>query len=254
MHFECDNICDDFAFIECVGITKNIPCSLVLVPLQYVHLGFTYILSTCVMDLKRFAIGGLRQIDSGYKDSDPNELFCLGKGIPMLKKLVSYLGKKKPSIIKKSVGNFIRPQILNLEDRLTPSQTVSLTLNAGVLEIKSNTTNGETNNFSITQDSPTSNFIRFTGAGGTVFDGNAALFTSGFNTSLAQVNSLNLTNFNKILVYGGLGNDQINLGNLNGNIIGASAQPNFSFEIDVLSTAGGSSGGADSLTVSGNVV
>jgi hypothetical protein len=237
-----------------VGITKNIPCSLVLVPLQYVHLGFTYILSTCVTDLKRFAIGGLRQIYSGYKDSDPNELFCLGKGIPMLKKLVSYLGKKKPSIIKKSVGNFIRPQILNLEDRLTPSQTVSLTLNAGVLEIKSNTTNGETNNFSITQDSPTSNFIRFTGAGGTVFDGNAALFTSGFNTSLAQVNSLNLTNFNKILVYGGLGNDQINLGNLNGNIIGASAQPNFSFEIDVLSTAGGSSGGADSLTVSGNVV
>ena len=172
----------------------------------------------------------------------------------MFKKIVSSLWKKKPSISNYNSGNYFRPQILNLEDRLTPSQTVSLNLVAGVLQIQSNTSSGETNTFTITQDSPTSNFIRFTGASGTVFNGNAALFSSGFNTSLAEVNSLNLTDFNKILVYGGQGNDLMTLGNLNGNIIGAVAQPNFGFEIDVLSSAGGSSLGADSLIISGNVV
>jgi len=172
----------------------------------------------------------------------------------MFKKIVSSLWKKKPSISKYNSGNYFLPQILNLEDRLTPSQTVSLNLVAGVLQIQSNTSSGETNTFNVTQDSPTSNFIRFTGAGGTVFNGNAALFSSGFNTSLAEVNSLNLTDFNKILVYGGQGNDLITLGNLDGNIIGAVAQPNFGFEIDVLSSAGGSSLGADSLIISGNVV
>ena len=172
----------------------------------------------------------------------------------MFKKVVSSLWKKKTSITKYNSGNYFRPQILNLEDRLTPAQTVSLNLVAGVLQIQSNTSSGETNTFNVTQDSPTSNFIRFTGAGGTVFNGNAALFSSGFNTSLAEVNSLNLTDFNKILVYGGQGNDLITLGNLNGNIIGATAQPNFGFEIDVLSSAGGSSLGADSLIISGNVV
>ncbi|NBY00661.1 MAG: hypothetical protein EBQ87_01560, partial [Planctomycetes bacterium] len=171
----------------------------------------------------------------------------------MFKKLVSSLWNTKASVIKKKL-NYFQPRILNLEDRLTPSQTVSLSLNAGVLEIKSNTSNGETNNFTVTQDSPTSNFIRFTGAGGTVFNGNAALFSSGFNTSLAEVNSLNLTAFNKILVYGGQGNDLITLGNLNGNVIGALTEANFGFEIDVLSTAGGSSLGADSLIISGSVV
>jgi len=172
----------------------------------------------------------------------------------MFKKIVSSLWKKKSSISKYNSGNYFLPQILNLEDRLTPSQTVSLNLVAGVLQIQSNTSSGETNTFNVTQDSPTSNFIRFTGAGGTVFNGNAALFSSGFNTSLAEVNSLNLTDFNKILVYGGQGNDLITLGNLDGNIIGAVAQPNFGFEIDVLSSAGGSSLGADSLIISGNVV
>ena len=178
----------------------------------------------------------------------------LGKGIPMFKKLVSSLWNSKASIINKKKLNYFQPNILNLEDRITPAQTVSLTLNAGVLEIKSNTSSGETNNFTVTQDSPTSNFIRFTGAGGTVFTGNAALFTSGFNTSLAEVNSLNLAAFNKILVYGGQGNDLVTLGNLNGNVIGAVAQPNFSFEVDVLTTAGGSSLGADTLIISGSVV
>ena len=178
----------------------------------------------------------------------------LGKGIPMFKKLVSSLWNSKASIINKKKLNYFQPNILNLEDRITPAQTVSLTLNAGVLEIKSNTSSGETNNFTVTQDSPTSNFIRFTGAGGTVFTGNAALFTSGFNTSLAEVNSLNLSAFNKILVYGGQGNDLVTLGNLNGNVIGAVAQPNFSFEVDVLTTAGGSSLGADTLIISGSVV
>ena len=178
----------------------------------------------------------------------------LGKGIPMFKKLVSSLWNSKASNINKKKLNYFQPNILNLEDRITPAQTVSLTLNAGVLEIKSNTSSGETNNFTVTQDSPTSNFIRFTGTGGTVFTGNAALFTSGFNTSLAEVNSLNLSAFNKILVYGGQGNDLVTLGNLNGNVIGAVAQPNFGFEVDVLSTAGGSSLGADTLIISGNVV
>jgi hypothetical protein len=172
----------------------------------------------------------------------------------MFKKLVSSLWNKKSSISKYNSGNYFQPQILNLEDRLTPSQTVSLNLVAGILEIKSNTSTGETNSFIVTQDSPTSNFIRFTGAGGTVFDGNAALFSSGYNTSLAEINSLNLTGFNKILVYGGQGNDLITLGNLNGNIIGAIAQPDFGFEVDVLSASGGSSFGADSLIISGNVV
>lgn len=172
----------------------------------------------------------------------------------MFKKIVSSLWKKKPSITKYNSGNYFRPQILNLEDRLTPSQTVSLNLVAGVLQIQSNTSSGETNTFTVSQDSPSSNFIKFTGAGGTVFNGNAALFSSGFNTSLAEVNSLNLTAFNKILVYGGQGNDLITLGNLNGNIIGAIAQPDFGFEVDVLSAAGGSSLGADSLIISGNVV
>lgn len=171
----------------------------------------------------------------------------------MLKKLVLSLWNKKSSVIQKKSPNYFRPQVLNLEERITPAQTVSLNLNAGVLEIKSNTTTGETNNFNISQNSPTSNFIRFTGSGGTVFNGNAVLFTSGFNTSLAEVNSFNLTNFNKILVYGGQGDDLITLGNLDGNVIGALTQSNFSFEIDVLSTAGGSSLGADSLIISGNV-
>jgi hypothetical protein len=46
----------------------NISLSLSLLPLLKGHLGFTYMVSTCVMDLKRFAITGFKQIDSRYKE------------------------------------------------------------------------------------------------------------------------------------------------------------------------------------------
>jgi hypothetical protein len=51
-----------------VGIKINIFASSCPTLLPHGHLGITYIESTCVMDLKRFAFTGFKQIDSGYKE------------------------------------------------------------------------------------------------------------------------------------------------------------------------------------------
>lgn len=69
-----------FIFVECVGIKINIYSSSCLTLLPHGHLGITYIVSTCVMDLKRFAFTGFKQIDSGYKELVPNRFNLFGEG------------------------------------------------------------------------------------------------------------------------------------------------------------------------------
>jgi hypothetical protein len=63
-----------------VGIKINISSSSCPTLLPHGHLGITYIVSTCVMDLKRFAFTGFKQIDSGYKELVPNGCNPFGEG------------------------------------------------------------------------------------------------------------------------------------------------------------------------------
>jgi hypothetical protein len=63
-----------------VGIIINIYRSCHALSLLKGFLGLTYIVSTCVMDLKRFAITGFKQIDSGYKELVPNGCNPFGEG------------------------------------------------------------------------------------------------------------------------------------------------------------------------------
>lgn len=144
-----------------------------------------------------------------------------------------------------------RLELVTLESRITPAQTVSVTFASGVLQFKSDSADLENNNFTINQQTAVSKVMQLTGTGGTTFIGDSALFASGYGTPSATINAANLSGFNQILVYGGLGNDAITLGTLNGNILAPNSQNNFGFEVDVLSFNGGGSGGADTLTLSG---
>lgn len=66
-----------------------------------------------------------------------------------------------------------------------------------------------------------------------------------------QVDTRNLAGFSKIVFQGSEGNNSLFLGSMDGNVIGDTASPNFSFEVDVFSTSGGFSSGIDSLQVDG---
>ena len=66
-----------------------------------------------------------------------------------------------------------------------------------------------------------------------------------------QVDTRNLAGFSKIVFQGSEGNNNLFLGSIDGNVIGDTASPNFSFEVDVFSTNGGFSNGIDSLQIDG---
>ena len=141
----------------------------------------------------------------------------------------------------------------SLETRINPSQVVDVTLESGSLVLKSQTQNGEVNIFDITQPDSLAALIRLQGTGGTIFKGTVNLFSSGYGTAQAEINTLNLPGFNRLQVRGGEGDDYISLGNLDGNVIGDQTQKNFGFNIDTFSSNAGSSKGSDYLTVNGIV-
>ena len=66
-----------------------------------------------------------------------------------------------------------------------------------------------------------------------------------------QVDTRNLAGFSKIVFQGSEGNNNLVLGSIDGNVIGDTASPDFSFEVDVFSTDGGFSGGTDLLQIDG---
>lgn len=66
-----------------------------------------------------------------------------------------------------------------------------------------------------------------------------------------QVDTRNLAGFSKIVFQGSEGNNNLVLGSIDGNVIGDTASPDFSFEVDVFSTNGGFSGGTDLLQIDG---
>ncbi|MSR31086.1 MAG: hypothetical protein EXR99_06210 [Gemmataceae bacterium] len=142
-------------------------------------------------------------------------------------------------------------ELVSLENRVTPSQTVSATLVGNTLTFTSNSATGETNQFSLSQVSLTGTVLRLQGVGGTIFNGTGAIFSTGFNTADATIDSAILPGLNKIMVSGGAGNDQITFGNLDGNVLGASDKNDFDFEVDTASVAAGGGGGIDTLTFNG---
>jgi len=74
-----------------------------------------------------------------------------------------------------------------------------------------------------------------------------------FGSTSVQIITTNLAGFSKIVFQGSRGNNNLILGSMDGNVIGDRdpAFPNFSFEVDVLSTIGGFSSGIDSLQIDG---
>ena len=170
--------------------------------------------------------------------------------------MLSFFRKIKDSLgIKKSKS----PQKWNslkldpLESRVNPSQVVDVTFVNGALTFTSNTFALETNSFNITQLNPGSNILQLQGSGGTTFKGSVNLFSSGYGSPNAEINTLSLSGFNKIQILGGDGNDQIVFGNLDGNVIGDVSQADFSFNIDTFSSNAGSSQGADTLLINGEI-
>jgi hypothetical protein len=71
------------------------------------------------------------------------------------------------------------------------------------------------------------------------------------NSQSVQIDTRNLERFSKIVFQGSEGNNNLFLGNIDGNVIGDTASPDFGFEVDVFSTNGGFSSGIDSLQIDG---
>jgi len=173
------------------------------------------------------------------------------RGIKMFKSWFNSLKSKnvKPKWFSR---NFAKPEIVSLEERVTPAQTVSITYLNGILTLKSDTLAGETNTFQVSQITQTGTKIQFTGSGGTIFNSTVPN-TVGNGTANAEIDAKNLANFNQILVQGGLGDDITTFGTLDGNILASSNQNNFSFEVDVVTFSGGGSSGGDTLNINGPV-
>jgi len=164
----------------------------------------------------------------------------------------AFKSKKKQSTV--FPGKNINPKLLCLEDRITPAQVVDISYDSinGFLILQSKALASEANTFSISQVDPSNTTIQFTGSVGTTFNSTVPN-TIFLNPSTAELDAINLVNFNSIIVRGSLGDDRITLGTLDGNVLSASNQNDFNFNMDVVSFSGGGSSGGDLLNISGKV-
>ena len=166
---------------------------------------------------------------------------------------------------KGSNKSFRKPQkhrsnleLLSLEERLNPSTVfVSYDATSGILSLNSEEDGGETSYSAFQSTGIDDNLLNFTATPGdtvTFFKSVAPLvfvnpLSSGSQS--VQVDTRNLAGFSKIIFQGSNGDNKLFLGSMDGNVIGDTASPNFSFEVDVFSTEGGSSGKVDTLQIDG---
>jgi hypothetical protein len=157
-------------------------------------------------------------------------------------------------------------ELMSLEERLNLS-TVFISYTSGVLTLNTETDpNGANSSYTASQSTGSEdnilNFIAPNTTPGefTLFKNNpvnpvnpgAFVVDPGFlGSTSVQIITTNLPGFSKIVFQGSEGNNNLILGSMDGNVIGDTASPNFSFEVDVLSTIGGFSGGIDSLQIDG---
>jgi len=151
-------------------------------------------------------------------------------------------------------------ELLSLEERLNLSTVlVSYDSTLGVLTLNSEADAlGANSSYTAFQstgiDDNLLNFSATLGDSVTFFKSVAPLvfvnpLSSGSQS--VQVDTRNLAGFSKIVFQGSEGNNNLVLGSIDGNVIGDTASPDFSFEVDVFSTNGGFSVGTDLLQIDG---
>ena len=161
---------------------------------------------------------------------------------------------------KKSHNHRTALGLMSLEERLNLSTVfVSYDITSGILTLNSEAdplgTDSSYTAFQSTGiDDSLLNFNATPGDNVTFFKSVAPLvfvnpLSSGSQS--VQVDTRNLAGFSKIVFQGSEGNNNLVLGSIDGNIIGDTASPDFSFEVDVFSTNGGFSSGIDSLQIDG---
>ena len=162
--------------------------------------------------------------------------------------------------LKKSQNHRTLLELLSLEERLNLSTVfVSYDVTSGILTLDSkNDALGANSSYAAYQSTGSEdnilNFNATAGDGVTFFKSVAPLvFVNplSFGSQSVQVDTRNLAGFSKIVFQGSEGNNNLVLGSIDGNVIGDTASPNFSFEVDVFSTNGGFSGGIDTLQIDG---
>jgi|694.fasta_scaffold01104_3 hypothetical protein len=162
--------------------------------------------------------------------------------------------------LKKPQNHRTALELLSLEERLNLSTVfVSYDSTLGVLTLNSEADAfGADSSYTAFQstgiDDSLLNFSATPGDSVTFFKSVAPLvfvnpLSSGSQS--VQVDTRNLAGFSKIVFQGSEGNNNLFLGSIDGNVIGDTASPNFSFEVDVFSTNGGFSNGIDSLQIDG---
>jgi hypothetical protein len=162
--------------------------------------------------------------------------------------------------LKKPQNRRTALELLSLEERLNLSTVlVSYDSTLGVLTLNTEADAlGADSSYSAFQstgiDDNLLNFSATPGDSVTFFKSVAPLvfvnpLSSGSQS--VQVDTRNLAGFSKIVFQGSEGNNNLVLGSIDGNVIGDTASPDFSFEVDVFSTNGGFSGGTDLLQIDG---
>ncbi len=161
---------------------------------------------------------------------------------------------------KKSQKHFTALELLSLEERLNLSTVfVSYDSTLGVLTLNSEADAlGADSSYTAFQSTGSEdNLLNFSATPGdsvTFFKSVAPLvFVNplSFGSQSVQVDTRNLAGFSKIVFQGSEGNNKLFLGSMDGNVIGDTASPDFSFEVDVFSTNGGFSSGTDLLQIDG---
>ena len=162
--------------------------------------------------------------------------------------------------LKKSQNHRALLELLSLEERLNLSTVfVSYDVTSGILTLDSkNDALGANSSYAAFQSTGSEdnilNFNATVGNSETFFQSVSPLvfvtpLSSGSQS--VQVDTRNLAGFSKIVFQGSDGNNNLVLGSIDGNVIGDTASPNFSFEVDVFSTNGGFSDGIDTLQIDG---
>jgi len=162
--------------------------------------------------------------------------------------------------LKKPKNRRTALELLSLEERLNLSTVlVSYDSTLGVLTLNSeaDALGADSSYTAIQSTGVDDNLLNFSATPGdsvTFFKSVAPLvfvnpLSSGSQS--VQVDTRNLAGFSKIVFQGSEGNNNLVLGSIDGNVIGDTASPDFSFEVDVFSTNGGFSGGTDLLQIDG---
>ncbi|MEI6152200.1 MAG: hypothetical protein WCQ10_06700, partial [Chitinophagia bacterium] len=162
-------------------------------------------------------------------------------------------------------------ELMSLEERLNLS-TVFISYSSGVLtlntELEPTDSFGPNSSYTAFQSTGSEdNILNFIAPNTTpseftlfknalinpVNPGAFVLDPGSLGSTSVQIITTNLPGFSKIVFQGSEGNNDLILGSIDGNVIGDTdtAFPNFSFEVDDLSTIGGFSGGIDTLQIDG---